>query len=96
MHSNAKSCVRQDNSCSNFFQSNVGVRQKEYLLPVLFDIFLNDLVEFMSHAYNGLVDMSTAARLLDTDEVTVYFRLYLLLYADDTVILAESAVELQA
>jgi hypothetical protein len=31
--------------------------------------------------------MSTAARLLDTDEVAVYFRLYLLLYADDTVIL---------
>ena len=93
MHSNAKSCVRQDNSCSNFFQSNVGVRQKEYLLPVLFDIFLNDLVEFMSHAYNGLVDMSTAARLLDTDEVTVYFRLYLLLYADDTVILATSLIE---
>ena len=54
------------------------------------------LVEFMSHAYNGLVDMSTAARLLDTDGVTVYFRLYLLLYADDTVILAESAAELQA
>jgi hypothetical protein len=50
----------------------------------------------MSHAYNGLVDMSTAARLLDTDEVAVYFRLYLLLYADDTVILAESAAELQA
>jgi hypothetical protein len=27
MYSNAKSCVRQGNSCSNFFQSNVGVRQ---------------------------------------------------------------------
>ena len=33
---------------------------------------------------------------LDTDKVAVYFRLYLLLYADDTVILAESAAELQA
>ena len=61
----------------------------------MFAIFLNDLVEFMSHAYNGLVDRSTAA-LLNTDEVAVYFRLYLLLYADDTVILAESAAELQA
>jgi hypothetical protein len=84
MYNNAKSCVRQGNSCSNFFQSNVGVPQRENLYPVLFAIFLNDLVEFMSHAYNGLVDMSTAARLLDTDEVAVYFRLYLLLYADDT------------
>ena len=74
--------------------SNVGVRQDENLSPVLFAIFLNDLVEFMSHAYNGLADMNTAARLLDTEEVTVFFRLYLLLYADDTVILAESAAEL--
>jgi hypothetical protein len=65
VYHNAKSCVRQGNSCSNFFQSNVGVRQGEILYPVLFAIFLNDLVEFMSHAYNGLVDMSTAARLLD-------------------------------
>ena len=40
---------------------------------IQFAIFLNDFVEFMSHAYNGLVDMSTAARLLDTDEVAVYF-----------------------
>jgi hypothetical protein len=96
MYNNVKSCVRQGNSCSNFFQFNVGVPQRENLSPVLFAIFLNDLVEFMSHAYNGLVDMSTAARLLDTDEVAVYFRLYLLLCADETVILAESAAELQA
>ena len=32
----------------------------------------------------------------NTYEVAVYFRLYLLLCADDTVILAESAAELQA
>ena len=78
------------------FSSNVGVCQGENLSPVLFAIYLNNLVEFISHAYNGLVDMSTASSLLDTDEITVYFRLYSLLHADDTVILAESAAELQA
>ena len=92
LYSNAKSCVRQGSTCSNFFMSNVGVRQDENLSPVLFAIFWNDLVEFVSHAYNGLADINTAARLLDT----VFFRLYLLLYADDTVIFAESAGELQA
>jgi hypothetical protein len=39
MYSNAKYCVRQGNSCSNFFQSNVGERQGENLSPVLFAIF---------------------------------------------------------
>ena len=34
--------------------------------------------------------------LLSNDEIEVYFKLYILLYADDTVILAESAVELQS
>jgi hypothetical protein len=31
---------------------------------------------------------------LDTEDISVYFKLYLLLYADDTIILAESHVEL--
>lgn len=34
--------------------------------------------------------------LLSNDEIEVYFKLYILLYADDTVIFAESAEELQA
>ena len=37
MYNNVKSCVRQGNSCSNFFQFNVGVPQREnchlYCLP---------------------------------------------------------------
>ena len=32
--------------------SNVGVRQGENLSPILFSMFLNDLTEFISHAYN--------------------------------------------
>ena len=43
-----------------------------------------------------LTDVYNAAHfVLDTDEISVYLRLYLLLYADDTFILAESKVELQ-
>ena len=34
--------------------------------------------------------------LLGNDDIEVFFKLYLLLYADDTVILAESKDELQA
>ncbi len=51
----------------------------------------------MSHAYNGLNDVCNMSHLLfDDDDIEVYFKLYLLLYADDTVVFAESAPELQS
>ena len=60
-------------------------------------MFLNDLSEFISHAYSGLNDISEMSKiLLSNDEIEVLFKLYILLYADDTVIFAESKEELQA
>ena len=97
MYANAKSCVRLGHLKSSTFSSNVGVRQGENLSPVLFSLFLNDLTEFISHAYDGLTNVSDMAnRLLSDDDIEVYFKLYILLYADDTVIFAESDTELQA
>ena len=49
----------------------------------------------MSHAYSGLKDVRNISHLLFyNDDIEVYFKLYLLLYADDTVMFAESAAEL--
>lgn len=81
----------------SFFQSNVGVRQGENLSPILFSLLLNDLSEFMSKAYNGLEHITNITHeCLDTNEVDFFLKLYMLLYADDTVILAETPDELQA
>ena len=97
MYDSAKSFVRQNHQMSNYFYINIGVRQGENLSPILFSLFLNDLVEFMSHGFDGLPDITEAIHLLcDNDDVEVYFKLYLLLYADDTVILVESEEQLQA
>ena len=97
MYANAKSYVRLGHLKSSKLSSNVGVRQGENLSPVLFSLFLNDLTEFISHAYDGLTNVSDMAnRLLSDDDIEVYFKLYILLYADDTVIFAESNTELQA
>ena len=97
LYANAKSCVRIGNSKSACFSSNIGVRQGENLSPILFSLFLNDLSEFISHAYDGLNDVSEMAHiLLSNDEIEVYFKLYILLYADDTVVFAEPENELQA
>ena len=50
------------------------------LLPVLFSLFLSDLTEFLSHSYDGLSNVYNAVHIfLDTEEFSVYFRLYLLL-----------------
>ena len=51
-----------------FFSCNVGVRQGENLWPILFSIFLNDLTEFISHAYEGLNRISNMANLLLSDD----------------------------
>ena len=87
MYANAKSCVRLGHLKSSTFSSNAGVRQGENLSPVLFSLFLNDLIEFISLAYDGLTNVSDMAnRLLSDDDIEVYFKLYILLYADDSYI----------
>ena len=97
LYDNAKSCVRQYSKLSEYFVSNVGFRQGEHLSPILFSLFLNDLVRFISRGYDGLSDITNAVHLLfDNEDVETYFKLYLFLYADDTVILAESRDQLQA
>ena len=96
MYDKAKSCVKSNNTLSDFFVSHTGVRQGENLSPVLFSLFLNDLCNFMSNKYSGLQLLTdSVTHLLSDDDVEVYFKLYLLLYADDTVILAENPQELQ-
>ena len=64
LYANAKSAVRIGNLKSGSFSSNIGVRQGENLSPVLFSLFLNDLSEFISHAYNGLNNVSDMAHIL--------------------------------
>ena len=62
----------------------------------MFSIYLNDFEDFLGQTYSGLKDLATdIERTLSDDDVQVFIRLYLLLYADDTVILAESEDELQ-
>ena len=48
MYNIDKSCVRQNSRLSNYFFTNVGVRQGENITPILFSLFLNDLVDFIA------------------------------------------------
>ena len=83
MYQGIKSCVSFNGDQSEFFQSFRGVRQGENLSPVLFALFLNDLESFLSSHNCSGIDIELAS-----DDVYCYLKLFVLLYADDTVILA--------
>ena len=90
MYQGIKSCVSVNGKISTFFQCSMGVRQGENLSPFLFSIYLNDLEQYLRT--NNVVGIDCT---LQTDELFMYFKLVVLLYADDTVIFADSANNLQ-
>ena len=91
MYLNIKACVSVDGTNSAFFLSNTGVRQGDNLSPVLFAIFMNDLEDhlFVDQVEGIPVDVEV------NDQTSYFFKLFVLLYADDTVILADTAEEFQ-
>ena len=95
MYKNAKSCVKQQMLISGFFACNIGVRQGENLSPFLFAIFLNDFELFLSRKYNGLTKINRLGDILGDDDVQYFINMFILLYADDTLILAETPEQLQ-
>ena len=82
MYSSVKSRVKFDNKLGGEFCCNLGVRQGECLSPLLFSLYLNDIEDtFVNSGLEGIdIDM---------------FKMFMLLYADDIVIFANSAEELQ-
>jgi hypothetical protein len=89
MYNNIKSCISHNGSLSSPFLSEIGVRQGENLSPVLFSLFLNDLQTYMH--INGCVGVE----LNDLDDVTLWLKLLILLYADDTIIVSNTADDFQ-
>ena len=82
MYNNIKSRVKFDNIVSEEFSSFLGVRQGECLSPFLFSMYLNDIE-------NVLIQKGTEGFDIGM------LKLYLLLYADDIVIFAETSEGLQ-
>ena len=89
MYDGIKSCVSVNGVSSTYFPSNIGVRQGENLPPLLFTIFLNELEIFLSQ------NQKHKEIELEGD-LFAFLKLFVLLYADDTVILAESSADLQS
>lgn len=76
------SCVRVNSEYTDFFESHMGVKQGEPLSPLLFLFFINDMQQHLDSD--------------DVDAVTIDdIRIFMLLFADDTVLFSYSADSLQ-
>ena len=69
--------------------------QGENLSPLLFSLYLNDLQEFLQEAHMGLKEICDLATHTFDNNLCALLKLYILLYADDTVLLAGSPKDLQ-
>ena len=88
IYQNAKSTIELNGEYSDYFQSFRGIRQGENLSPILFSMFVNDLEDYL---YENKCDSLNFCR----NDNTHWFKLFMLFYADDTVLLAESPKALQ-
>ena len=81
LYKNIKSSIKYSGKQSAFFLSHRGVPQGENLSPVLFCLFLNDLEDYLrNNNYTGIkLD-------LPENDVDMFLKIFVLLYADDTVI----------
>ena len=83
MYTVVKSCIRYHSCRSRFFNSHVGLKQGDPSSPLLFMMFINDIVQHINDDFNEIFSFQE-------------LRLFILLYADDAVLFAKSPKVLQS
>ena len=85
IYHNVKSNVITQEGSTIFFPCLTGVRQGENLSPLLFSLYLNDLNHYM---FSNNAGGSTCE--FNSEDIYIYLKIMLLLYADDTVLFSET------
>ena len=92
MYQGIKSCVQYGGNQSDFLPCLTGVRQGENVFPFYSPFFLNDLENYFSQL-NGL-PLETIQEKLE-NEIHIFCNFFVILYANDTIILSESKENMQ-
>ena len=82
LYNDVKLCVKHMNSISDLFDYNVGLLQGESLSPILFSLFVNDIELFLQQNTNECFTLGQLS-------------IYLLLFADDSVLISDTPTGLQ-
>lgn len=90
MYQNIKSKLQTNEGSSLYFDCLNGVRQGENLSPFLVSIYLHDLENFLTCKNVVGIDINSLREDADT-----YFKLLVLLSADDTVLFNDNADDMQ-
>ena len=92
MYQGIKSRIVYNQDKTSYFPCQNGLRQGENLSPFLFSLYLNDLEEFMSSSHiQGITSLTDEIE----EKLGIFLKLFILLYADDTVLFSESFDDLQ-
>ena len=82
MYANVSCCLRINGKLSGWFPVDIGLKQGCILSPLLFSLYINDLVK-------EIKDLDIGVPISGTEKISI------LLYADDVVLIAENAENLQ-
>lgn len=82
LYSEVKSCVKHTNKLSDFFENGIGLFQGEIISPILFNLFVNDIETMLYENINSGLTL---------DQLSII----LIMFADDYVLLSETAEGLQ-
>ena len=101
---NVKSCLMMHTrdtsdqpfiSISEFFPCQNGLREGENLSPILFSLFVNDLKNYFHENNAGGLPISTFTNTILEENVLFFTKLFLIMYADDTVLFSNTRKGLQ-
>ena len=81
IYADVKTCIKTPVGLKDYLPCPLGVRQGCIISPIMFILFLNDMQDFISLNSHG-IDIET-------------IKLFVLLFADDLVMSAETVIELQ-